>query len=104
MSTPVTVHIPHKLGREEAKRRLQGGFGRMREEIAGGRVVHFNENWQDDRLNFDASVMGQSIAGRLDVFDDVVRVEVDLPWFLGAIAEKLQGRLQKAGTLLLEKK
>ncbi|WP_026380724.1 polyhydroxyalkanoic acid system family protein [Afifella pfennigii] len=104
MSTPVTVHIPHKLGREEAKRRLQSGFGRLREEIAVGRVLQFNEVWEGDRLSFDAATMGQTIAGRIDVFEEVVRVEVDLPWFLGAIAEKLQGRLQKAGTLLLEKK
>jgi hypothetical protein len=31
-------------------------------------------------------------------------MEVDLPWILASIAEKVKGRLQKTGTLLLEKK
>ncbi len=103
MSKPVVVNVPHDLGRDEARRRLETGFGRIREQI-GGKALAFEERWEGERLHFNAGAFGQKVSGRVDVLDKSVRIEVDLPWMLASIAEKLQGRLQKAGTLLLEKK
>ena len=103
MSKPVVVNVPHDLGRDEARRRLESGFGRIREQI-GGKALAFEERWEGERLHFNAGAFGQKVSGRVDVLDKSVRIEVDLPWILASIAEKLQGRLQKAGTLLLEKK
>lgn len=103
MSKPVVVNIPHDLGRVEARRRLETGFGRIREQIAG-KAIAFNERWEGERLHFDAGAFGQKINGRVDVFDETVRIEVDLPWILASIAEKLQGKLGKEGRLLLGKK
>jgi len=48
--------------------------------------------------------LGQSADGKIDVFDDHVRLEVTLPWLLGKIAEKIIPTIRKEGTLLLEKK
>jgi hypothetical protein len=103
MAKPVVVTISHDLGREEARRRLQGSFARFGEQI-GGKALAFNERWDGDRLNFDAGMLGQKVSGRIDVLADSLRIEVDLPWMLATIAEKLQGRIRSAGTLLLEKK
>ncbi len=103
MSKPVVVNVPHDLGRDEARRRLETGFGRIREQI-GGKALAFEERWEGERLHFNAGAFGQKVSGRVDVLDKSVRIEVDLPWILASMAEKLQGRLQKAGTLLLEKK
>jgi hypothetical protein len=103
MSKPVVVNIPHELGRAEAKRRLETGFGRLREQF-GGKAMAFEERWEGERLHFNAAAFAQKISGRVDVLDKSVRIEVDLPWILASIAQKLQGRLAKAGTLLLEKK
>ena len=103
MSKPVVVNVPHDLGRAEARRRLEGGFGRIREQI-GGKAFAFEERLEGDRLHFDAGAFGQKVTGRVDVMEASVRIEVDLPWILASIAQKLQGRLQKEGTLLLEKK
>lgn len=103
MSKPVVVNIPHDLGREEAHRRLQTGFGRIREQIAG-KALAFEERWEGERLHFNAAALGQKVSGRVDVLEKSVRIEVDLPWILASIAQKMQGRLQQAGTLLLEKK
>ena len=103
MSKPVVVDVPHELGREEAKRRLQAGFGRIREQIAGV-AVGFEERWEGDRLDFQAKVLTQRMTGRVHIFDKSVRIEVDLPWILAAIAERVQGRIRSEGTLLLEKK
>ena len=103
MAKPVVVNIPHDLGREQARQRLQTGFGRIRDQIAG-QALQFEERWEGERLHFNAGALGQKISGRVDVFEKSVRVEVDLPWILATIAEKLQGRIRKEGTLLLEKK
>ncbi len=100
MSKPVIVNIPHNLGREEARKRLQDGFGRIREQI-GGKAVTFQERWEGDRLHFDAGALGQKVAGRLDVAESNVHIEIDLPWILSALAESLQSRLKKEGQLLL---
>jgi hypothetical protein len=103
MSKPVIVNIPHALGRDEAHRRLRDGFDRIREQI-GGKALAFEERWEGEQLHFRAGALGQNVAGRVDILDSSVRIEVDLPWILASFAEKLQGRLQKEGKLLLEKK
>ena len=103
MAKPVIVNIPHDLGRDEARRRLETGFGRIRDQI-GAFGVSFQERWEGDRLYFEGGRFGQKIAGRIDVLQDSVRLEVDLPWILAGIADKLQGRVQKEGRLLLEKR
>ncbi|MBO0661005.1 polyhydroxyalkanoic acid system family protein [Jiella sp. MQZ9-1] len=103
MAETVKVDIPHKLTRETARGRIEGGFAKLREDMLGG-MVKFEDTWTGDHLDFRARVMGQTVTGRLDVLDDSVHVEIDLPGFLAAIAGKLKGQLQKQGQILLEKK
>jgi hypothetical protein len=103
VSKPVVVNVPHELGRDEARRRLESGFGRIRQQIVG-KALAVDERWEGERLHFSAAGFGQRVSGRVDVFNDSVRIEVDLPWFLAAIAEKLQGRISRESRLLLEKK
>ena len=106
MARPVTVNIPHQLGKTEARRRIEEGFGRLRQQMTGGfgAVVAFQERWEGDRLHFEGAALGQKMTGRLDVLADLVRVELDLPEILVAMAELIAGRLQKEGQKLLEKK
>jgi putative polyhydroxyalkanoate system protein len=106
VARPVTVNIPHKLGKQEARRRIDEGFGRLRQQMTGGvaGMVTFQERWEGDRLHFEGSGLGQKMTGRLDVLPDSVRVEVDLPEILAAMADLITGRLQKEGQKLLEKK
>lgn len=103
MAETIKVDIPHKLSRGAARTRIEESFGKLRQDMLGG-MVKFEDVWTGDHLDFRARVMGQSVTGRLDVLDDAVHVEVDLPVFLAAIAEKLKGRLRKEGQVLLEKK
>lgn len=103
MAETVKIDIPHKLTRLEARARIEKGFGRIRSEATGG-MVKFEDSWTGDHLDFKAKVMMQSVTGRLDVLDDHVHVEIDLPAFLAAIAEKLTGTIRKEGQVLLEKK
>ena len=106
MARPVTVNIPHALGKEEARRRIEEGFGQMRQQMTGGMgaMVAFQERWEGDRLHFEAGGLGQKLTGRLDVMADSVRIELDLPEILAALADKIVGRLKTEGQKLLEKK
>lgn len=103
MSKPLIVSIPHRLGREEALRRIKSGIATARTNYASLLAIH-EETWTDDRLAFNVSALGQSASGLIDVADDHVRLEVTLPWLLAKFAEKFTPAIRKEGTLLLEKK
>lgn len=102
MTTPVTVSIPHQLGRAEARRRIENGFAKLVQQLPGS-AGKCSERWDGDRLVFGVSAMGQAIAGVVDVLDTEVTMEIDLPGVLGMVADGLKDRLQKMGRLLLTK-
>ena len=103
MSKPVVVSIPHRLGREEALRRIKTGFARASTDYA--RLITLSqETWTGDRVTFQCSALGQSAAGIIDVAEDHVRLEVTLPWLLAKFAEKLAPQIRREGLLMLEKK
>ncbi len=100
MSQPVVVTIPHQLGRAEARRRIEAGIGNLTQQFAAmGDVKH---GWDADVLRFTVTTMGQVATGLIDVGETAVRLEVVLPGFLGMIANKVKGKLQKEGQILLE--
>ena len=103
MSKPISVSIPHQLGRVEARRRIDDGFADLSRHL-GGSAGALEKQWDGDRLNFSLTSMGQSITGHVQVLDVAVTVEVLLPGFLAMIASKVKGTLQKEGQLLLTKR
>jgi hypothetical protein len=102
MSAPLVVSIPHRLGREEATRRLKGGLTRAAASVPMLNVDE--ERWQDDRMIFRVRALGQAASGHVDVEDDHVRLEVTLPWLLQRFAEAARSAIQKRGNLLLTKR
>ena len=103
MSKPLLVTIPHRLGKEEAIRRLKSGLGSVRTNF--GHVLSVQEeNWTSDHLRFRVSALGQVAAGTVAVTATEVHLEVTLPWLLAQLGEKLQPLLRKQGNLMLEKK
>lgn len=103
MAETIKIDIPHKLSREQARTRIAEGFGKMRDQAVGN-MVKFEDVWTGDRLDFRAKMLGQTVVGRLDVLDNGVHVELDLPSFLAAIADKVKGKIARGGQILLEKK
>jgi len=103
MPTPISVSIPHQLGRAEARRRIETGFAKMLGQLPGG-GGSISQRWDGDRLTFDASGLGQSVSGTVEVLDAAVKVELQLPAVLAMIAGGFKERIQKAGQLLLTKK
>jgi hypothetical protein len=101
MSAPLVVSIPHRLGREEAVRRLKTGLGRAAASIPVMQVEE--ERWSGDSMAFRIRALGQIASGQVDVADDHVKVQVVLPWLLQRFAEMAQATIRKRGQLLLTK-
>jgi hypothetical protein len=102
MSDPVVITIPHKLGREEALRRVKPALGKASESFPVLKVEE--EVWTGDRLTFRVRALGQVAAGSVDVGETSVRLEVTLPWLLHRFAQVVQRTIEGRGRILLEKK
>jgi hypothetical protein len=102
MSAPLIVSIPHRLGREEATRRLKTGLTRAAASVPVLKVDE--ERWEDNRMIFRVRALGQAASGHVDVDDDHVRIEVRLPWLLQRFAEAAQAAIKSRGNRLLTKK
>lgn len=103
MNKPLTVDLPHKLGAEEAKRRMQGSIGKLKDHIPGG-SAEVRSSWEGDRMNLLVQAMGQEVSANIDVRETVVRVEVMLPAMLSFFGKQIQGYLESKGGQLLEDK
>jgi Putative polyhydroxyalkanoic acid system protein (PHA_gran_rgn) len=103
MSEPLIVVIPHRLGKDEALRRIRDGIGRAKTEFAW--LLSLDEEaWTGDRLTFRVSALGQHASGIIDVYEAGVRLEVTLPWLLARFAHAAQRVIGQRGHLMLEKK
>src|ERR1700690_4613311 len=102
MSAPLIVSIPHRLGREEAARRLKAGLTRAALSIPVLKVDE--EHWEDNQMFFRIRALGQAASGHIDVADDHVRLEVTLPWLLQRFAQAAQVAIRNRGNLLLTKR
>ena len=95
MSQPIVVTLPHRLGKAEALRRLKASFSDA--QSSGASLFVIKNQWSDDHLDFRASLLGQSATGTVDVGDDHVRLEVQLPWLLSISGKQGKGVGREAG-------
>jgi putative polyhydroxyalkanoate system protein len=102
MSNPLTVDLPHQLGAEEARRRIERNVGRLTDHIPGGAQV--SSRWTGDRLDLDVAAMGQQVAARIDVQEQVVRLTVTLPPALAFFGGMIEPLIRKQGAAMLEDK
>lgn len=102
MSRTIEVAVPHRLGRDEARRRLRARIGELPDHLPGGARV--TQSWTgEDELALVVAAMGQEVAGRIAVRDTAIDVTIDLPGMLALFAEPIrQGIARKGGALLLE--
>ena len=100
MTQPIDVDLPHKLGKDEARRRIANNVHKLTEHIPGGAQVQ--SGWTGDQLNLDITAMGQSVKATIDVLEDKVHLKVLWPGMLGMFAGVIQAALQKKGSVLLE--
>jgi hypothetical protein len=102
MSEPLVITIPHKLGKEEALRRIRPALTKAAEGFPVLKVEE--ELWSGDRLDFRVRALGQVAAGNVQVGEAIVRLEVTLPWLLHKFGQAVQRTVEGRGKILLEKK
>jgi hypothetical protein len=102
MSDPLVITIAHKLGKEEALRRVKPALAKASESFPVLEVEE--ETWVGDRVDFRVRAVGQVAAGNVQVGDESVRFEVTLPWLLHKFGEAVQKAIAGRGRILLGKK
>jgi hypothetical protein len=97
MAEPLTLDIPHKLGKIAARDRLDRGIGKIGSLIPGGGEVR--HHWDGDTMRFTVTALGQTLTCLATVFEDKVHAVVDLPpmlaMFGGRISDSLKRELPK---------
>jgi hypothetical protein len=104
MQRPIDVDLPHKLGREEARRRIASNIHTLGNHIPGG-ASRVDSNWVGDRLNLTVHAMGQAVEALIDVEETKVHARIQLPGMLSLFAAPIEALLKVKGSdLLLEDK
>ena len=103
MQRPINVDLPHKLGRDEARRRIAANIHKLENHIPGGAEV--SSRWEGDTLKLNVGAMGQSVESEIGVDESVVHCRIQLPGLLSLFATPIEAMLKSKGSdLLLEDK
>ena len=68
------MSIPHDLGQEEARERVQGMISNMKEQY-GDKVSDLHEEWNGDTGRFSLKAMGMNLKGTLKITDSSLEVD-----------------------------
>jgi putative polyhydroxyalkanoate system protein len=94
----IEMSIPHKLSRDEARRRIQELLPKMKSEYAD-QIKDLHEEWNGDTGTFNFSVMGFQVSGNLTVNESSVDLDGNLPFaaafFKGKIKSIIQEKAQE---------
>ncbi len=95
------VRVPHSVGRDEARRRLDAAIVRARDEYAD-KVGEIEASWErEDLLRLQLSVLGMPIGSEVDVRDEELVVRVEVPGMAGLFAGRIkEGIQERLGGLL----
>lgn len=100
MASPMKFDIPHKLGKAEAKRRIEAGIPKLARHIPGGGTVQ--ADWTgEDRMAMTVTAMGQKVSVDMLVEDAVVRATVAVPLMLSMMAGAISGFVQTSAEKML---
>lgn len=95
------IALPHELGRDEVRRRLQSGDNSIADAIPGG-LADIATSWpHEDRMDLAITAMGQAISGQVDITDSEVVFTVELPAMLGFIEPMVESAIRSQGHKLL---
>lgn len=104
MSAPVTIDVPHRLGKAGARQRLKDRIGDLAGHIPGG-MADVRSSWpSEDEMALEVAAMGQMISARLEVLDAAVRVHLVLPPMLAFFSGMIGAAVREGGTRMLEDK
>ncbi|HYJ31575.1 MAG TPA: polyhydroxyalkanoic acid system family protein [Allosphingosinicella sp.] len=102
MAQPTIVDLPHRLGADEARRRIAGGIGKLTEHLPPGAEV--SREWSGNVLNLRVSAIGQEVVARIEAMEAIVRVEMTLPAALSFFTRAIEAAVRRKGADMLEDK
>lgn len=98
------VPIPHNLGKDEVRRRLQSRSHEIGQFVPGG-MADVVTSWPDeDRMELSVKAMGQGIDGCVIIEEAQVVFEIELPPALSLVEPMVAAAIRKQGHKLIEAK
>lgn len=92
------MSVPHSLGKEEARKRIQDLLPKMKSDYAD-QIKDLQEEWDGDTGRFSFSIMGFPVSGTLRVNDSSVDLDGNLPFaaafFKGKIKTVIEEKAQQ---------
>jgi len=96
----LSLSIPHTLTREEALSRVKQLLSRIQEEQKGT-ISNVQENWNGANGNFSFTAKGFNIAGTIQVKENEVQLESDLPFAVALFKGQIASMITEKATALL---
>lgn len=95
------VTLPHTLTKEEVRRRMRAHADEIGGFFPAG-LAKVSTDWpHEDRMNITAEVLGHAIPGGVEVRENEVVIEMDLPLLLSVMKGPLEATVKKEGQRLL---
>ena len=102
--TATTIDVPHRLGRDGAKARMQARIGELAGHIPGGMAV-VTSSWPSPyEMAVEIAALGQNVSARLEVEETLVRVHLQLPSMLAFFSGMIGSAVREGGAKLLDDK
>jgi len=98
------ISIPHTLGKDEVRRRIESKVGRIGEKASEtlGAMVTVETSWIDpDNLKMDVSAMGFAVPATLAIEDAQIVFDVEIPAALGFARGMVEQAIRDRGAKLL---
>ena len=97
------VTLPHKLGKEEVRDRMHKHGHEIGNYFPAG-MAEVETSWpSEDFMELVITAAGQRIEGGIEVEEDSVTIDMDLPAMLGFLRGTIERAVRKHGGKLLEK-
>lgn len=96
------ISLPHKLGAEEVRRRMHKHAHEIADYFPPGMATVETQWPNEDRMDLFITAAGQQIDGGIDITEDTVVIELDLPGILSFLGGTLERAVRKHGGKLLE--
>jgi hypothetical protein len=92
MSQSIVITVPHNLGADAARKRIAERIEQLRTTYVD-KLAHSEISWTGNKADMRVVALGQTMTAQVDVLDDSVRIEAQLPWLLAALGKKAKGFL-----------
>lgn len=96
------VALPHSLDRAEVRSRLSENSHKIAGHIPGG-LANVTTEWKnDDLMQMDITAMGQTVSGQIEVEDDQVVINLEVPLALSFFKSTIEEAVRSTGPKLLK--